>query len=77
MNEVREVIRRWRANQSLREMARETDLDRKTVRRYIEVLRGLGVAPDVALEDGLVHETARRSVAVDDDATRLRAGATV
>src|SRR3954462_6187937 len=35
MIEVREVIRRWQAKQSLREVARETGLDRKTVRRYV------------------------------------------
>jgi transposase len=60
MNEVREVIRRWQVDQSLRAVARETGLDRKTVRRYIEVLRELGVAPDVALDDALVHEVSKR-----------------
>jgi transposase len=60
MIEVREVIRRWKAEQSLREMARETGLDRKTVRRYVEVLRELGVAPDVTVDDALVHEVSKR-----------------
>ena len=60
MIEVREVIRRWRAEQGLREMARETGLDRKTVRRYVEVLEELGVARDVELDDALVHEVGKR-----------------
>jgi hypothetical protein len=60
MIEVREVIRRWQADQSLREMARETALDRKAVRRYVEVLRELGVARDVATDDALVHEVSKR-----------------
>lgn len=59
MIEIREVIRRWQANQSLREVARETGLDRKTVRRYVEVLRELGVTRDVALCDAVVHEVSK------------------
>lgn len=60
MIEVREVIRRWKAEQGLREMSRETGLDRKTVRRYVEVLEELGVARDVELDDALVHEVGKR-----------------
>jgi transposase len=60
MIEVREVIRRWQANQKLREIARETGLDRKTVRRYVDVLEDLGVARDAALDDALVHEIGSR-----------------
>ena len=56
MIEIREVIRRWQAKQSLREVARETGLDRKTVRRYVAVLEQQGVARDAALDDTLVHE---------------------
>lgn len=36
MIEVKEVLRRREAGQGLREVARETDLDRKTVRRYVD-----------------------------------------
>ena len=36
MNEIREVLRRYKALESKREIARVTGLDRKTVRRYIE-----------------------------------------
>ena len=60
MIEVREVIRRWQAEQGLREMSRETGLDRKTVRRYVEVLEELGVARDIELDDALVHQVASR-----------------
>ena len=35
MIEVKEVLRRYEAGQSLRQIARETGLDRKTVRRYV------------------------------------------
>jgi transposase len=60
MIEVREVVRRWREKQGLREIARETGLDRKTVRRYALVLEELGVARDVELDDALVHEVGKR-----------------
>lgn len=38
MIEVKEVLRRREAGQSLRRIARDTGLDRKTVRRYVEAL---------------------------------------
>ncbi len=58
MIEVREVLRRWKAKQGQRKTARETGLDRKTVRRYVEALEELGVARDVELDDALVHRVA-------------------
>jgi transposase len=60
MIEVREVVRRWQAQQSLREIARETRLDRKTVRRYFAVLEELAVGRDVELDDALVHQVGSR-----------------
>jgi transposase len=60
MIEVREVIRQWQAGFGLREMARATRLDRKTVRRYVDVLRGLGVERDAVPDDALVHQVASR-----------------
>jgi len=60
MIEVREVIRRWSAGQALREVARETPLDRKTVRRYFAVLETLGVERGVEVDDALVHQVASR-----------------
>ncbi|HET6334020.1 MAG TPA: IS21 family transposase [Polyangiales bacterium] len=59
MIEIREVIRRWQAQQSLREVARETGLDRKTVRRYVAALEEQGVARDAVLDDALVHEVGK------------------
>ena len=55
MIEIREVIRRWQARQGLRETARETGLDRKTVRRYVEALTELGATRDSVLDDALVQ----------------------
>jgi len=60
MIEVREVVRRWKAEHPLREIARATGLDRKTVRRYVEVIEALGVGREVELDDALVHEVASR-----------------
>lgn len=60
MIEVREVVRRWQAQHGLREIARETGLDRKTVRRYVEVLEALDVGRDTELDDALVHQVASR-----------------
>ncbi len=37
MTDVREVLRRWQAEQSIKSIARGTRIDRKTVRRYIEM----------------------------------------
>jgi transposase len=55
MIEIREVIRRWQARQGQRETARETGLDRKTVRRYVDAIVELGVARDRVLDDELVQ----------------------
>lgn len=60
MIEVREVLRRWKERQAQREVARETGLDRKTVRRYVEAIEELGVGRDVELDDALVHQVASR-----------------
>lgn len=60
MIEVREVIRQWQAGYGLRETARATGLDRKTVRRYVEALRALGVTRDAVPDDALVHQVASR-----------------
>jgi transposase len=42
MIEVKEVLRRREAGQGLREIARETGLDRKTVRRYVQAAGDAG-----------------------------------
>lgn len=60
MIEVRELIRRWKAEHPMREIARATGLDRKTVRRYVEVLEALALGREVEVDDALVHEVAAR-----------------
>ena len=48
MIEVKEVLRRAAEGHSLRRIARETGLDRKTVRRYVEAAQavdGSGSSP--------------------------------
>ncbi len=50
MIEVKEVLRRHEAGQGLREIARETGLDRKTVRRYVQASDGV-----VDGDDGVQH----------------------
>ncbi len=45
MIDVREVLRRWAAGQSQRQIARETGIDRKTVARYIAAALELGLRP--------------------------------
>lgn len=58
MIEVREVLRRWQAGQGVRRIARETGLDRKTVRRYEEAAEKAGAERSSGLSDELVHAVA-------------------
>lgn len=60
MIEVREVLRRWQAGQSIREIAREACVDRKTARRYVQAAEQCGLANDAALSDEQVHAVAER-----------------
>jgi transposase len=60
MIDVREVLRRWQAGQSGRQIARETGFDRKTVRRYVEAANACELARDRALTEGEVHEVGQR-----------------
>ena len=60
MIEVREVLRRWQAQQSEREIARQTLVDRKTVHRYVETAIECGLPTDRALTDEEVGEVAQR-----------------
>ena len=55
MQDVREVLRRAQAGQSTRKIAKETGLDRKTVRRYLKEARHQGALDDLAADE----ETAR------------------
>lgn len=58
MIDVREVLRRWQAEQSERRIARETGLDRKTVGRYIHWAVELELPRNRALDDDEVHAVA-------------------
>ena len=43
--EVREVLRLWLAGEGFRSMERLSQVDRKTVRRYVDAAVGLGLDP--------------------------------
>ena len=60
MMDVKEVLRRWQAEQSARKIARETRIDRKTVGRYIATAEELALPRDRALSDSEVHAVAQR-----------------
>jgi transposase len=58
--DCREVLRRWLAGDGIRPIARATGLDRKTVRRFVSVARGLGLSPgdpwpEEQIVDAFVH----------------------
>ena len=59
MLDVREVLRRWQSQHSIKSIARESGIDRKTVRRYLAAAEALGIALDAVLTDDVVHEVAR------------------
>ena len=55
--EIREVLRRWVGGEGLRAIDRNTGVDRKTVRRYVEAAQAAGVVAggDVSqLTDGVI-----------------------
>ncbi len=55
--EIREVLRRWVGGEGLRAIDRSTGVDRKTVRRYVEAARAVGVVADgdeSQLTDGVI-----------------------
>lgn len=60
MIDVKEVLRRWQAEQSVRQIGRETGIDRKTVGRYLVTAAELGLPHDRELTEGEVHEVAQR-----------------
>jgi hypothetical protein len=52
-SDITDLLRRWQARQGVRQIARETGIDRKTIRRYTTAARGcgLGVDQDLSQED--------------------------
>jgi hypothetical protein len=57
--DVKEVLRRWTARQSDREIATSTGTDRKTRARYVAMAKALGVGSEHALHDHAPHEVAQ------------------
>jgi len=60
MNDVKEVLRRWAAGQSLRRTAQASGVDRKTARRYIQAARSVGVKPASVLDEGVFEQIVLR-----------------
>jgi transposase len=60
MIDVREVLRRWTAGQSARQMAREGVVSRRTATRYIEAAKSIGLGSSAELTDEAVREVASR-----------------
>jgi transposase len=60
MIDIKEVLRRWSARQSLHRIARETGVDRKTVRRYVHAAQSCSLPQDRELTEGEIHEVAQR-----------------
>src|SRR6187431_405335 len=59
MIDVKEVLRRWAAGQSARQMARDGVVSRGTATRYIEAAKSLGLSPSDELSDELVRGVAQ------------------
>jgi transposase len=60
MTDVRELLRRYQAGQSARQVAREGVADRKTAARYFEAAAGAGVDPQRELDEALIADVAQR-----------------
>lgn len=59
MIDVKEVLRRWAAGQSDRRIGREAGVDRKTVARYTDAAKRLGLEPGGDLTEQQVHQVAQ------------------
>lgn len=60
MIDVKEVLRRWSAGQSARQMSREGVVSRRTATRYIEAAKAVGLDPSAELTEEIVREVAAR-----------------
>jgi transposase len=60
MIDVKEVLRRWQAGQSAREMARQGVVSRRTAARYIKAATELGLTLDTELGEDAVRAIAGR-----------------
>ncbi len=63
MIDVKEVLRRWQAGQSIRKIGRETGIDRKTVGRYVATATAIALPHDRELTEMEIHEVAQREQA--------------
>ena len=59
MIDVKEVLRRWSAGQGDRRIGRDTGVDRKTVARYTDAAKRLGLTPGPTLTDEEVNGVAQ------------------
>jgi len=60
MNEIKEVLRRYKAGQGKREIARGVGIDRKTVRRYVEAAQQCDISWEGELSDSEIQQVAQR-----------------
>jgi transposase len=60
MIDVKELLRRWSARQSNRQIAADAGADRGTVGRYVDVAKELGFEPGHEFTEEQVHEIAQR-----------------
>src|SRR5690242_18239609 len=60
MTDIRELLRRYQAGQSARQVARDGVADRKTAARYFEAARGAVVDAQRILDDALIADVAQR-----------------
>ena len=60
MQDIREVLRRYQAGQSTRQIARETGLDRKTVGRYVASATSQGIKEQPEVTDEIAGAVGRK-----------------
>ena len=60
MTDVRELLRRYQAGQSARQVARAGVADRKTAARYFQAAAGAGVDAERVLDEALIADVAQR-----------------
>ena len=60
MIDVKEVLRRWQAGQSARQMSREGVVGRRTATRYIDAAEAVGLTREAELSDEVICAVANR-----------------
>ena len=63
--EIKEILRRWQSKQSISEISRELEIDRKTVRKYIIGLTLRGIKQDTIISDMQILEEISLSMRID------------